>query len=456
MIMQDTLPRIKSFLKPAGFSEHVRGYLVRMITAFLTHRGRMSATRAAGSVGEDARHRAQVGRFLAGGRLGNGSPGYRAMAAALIDRETRRTGRWLFIVDKTCVSRQGTKTENTFSTGNRKRRPKKGRRFNKKRHTVKRCHGFVVGLLITPSGYRIPFHRCYYTREYCELKKCDHRTEAELAAALIRSVPTPDGVHVVVLGDTAYEAESIRAACSSRGFAWITPANPERVLAGEKPRPKLSTRLQDLEADRFSSIRLTPGKGDYVAQRRVAGCRVGPKAKTRTFYACQERLTLHSVGAVQTVFSRKESSQNGQPIDRETTKILLTNDLTLSMAAIVELYDLRWQIELFFKELKTGLGLHQYGFRAFAKVEGWVESCLASYLYLETYRAAQLAKRTLSNEARRWWQRQRTHGLKEAACQEAERTELTMLADWSRTKTGLKKLKRTVRAARPHEYQIRT
>ena len=40
-------------------------------------------------------------------------------------------------------------------------------------------------------------------------------------------------------------------------------------------------------------------------------------------------------------------------------RTLLTNDLSLSVAEIVELYDLRWQIELFFKELKSSLmGFH--------------------------------------------------------------------------------------------------
>jgi len=33
------------------------------------------------------------------------------------------------------------------------------------------------------------------------------------------------------------------------------------------------------------------------------------------------------------------------------------------VAQIVELYLVRWQIELLFKELKSCLGMHQYGFR---------------------------------------------------------------------------------------------
>jgi IS4 transposase len=452
--MQDALPWIKSFFRNTSLTGHSRGFAIRMMIAFMTHIGRMSAMQAAGAVRTDTRHRAQVSRFLAGSELANSGDDYQRLAHALLAMESRRRGRWLFLIDRTCCSRQGQKTVNTFSTGNRKRRPKKGRRYNKKKSAPKRCHGFVMGLLITPSGHRIPFHRCYYTREYCQEKKWAHHTEAELGAALVRALPVPEGTDVVVLGDTAYEAKVVRTACDARGFKWITPTNPERVLAGEKPRPKVSSRINDLAARQFSPVRLTPGEGDYVAQRRVAACRIGPRAKTRTFYAHKERLQVHSVGKVQVVFSTKDKPQNGKPIERDKTKILMTNDLTSSTAEIIELYDLRWQIELFFKELKSTLGLHQYRFVEFEAVESWVESCLITYLYLEWYRAKKLARRGLSKEAKQWWSWQRTHGLCEAVRQETERNELTTMASWSDTKTGIKKLKKLVRAARPSEYRI--
>lgn len=454
MMMQDALPQIKSYFRHASLTDHSQGFVVRMMITFMMHMGRMSASQAAGAVRTDTRHRAQVTRFLTKSDLGNSSQDYQLLANALIEIESRRRGKWLFLVDKTCCSRQGVKTKNTFNTGNRKRRPKKGRRYNKKKNAPKRCHGFVAGLLITPSGHRIPFHRCYYTKDYCETKKIDHRTESELAAVLVRMLPMPEGAHVMVIGDTAYDAAVVREACQERGFKWITPSNPERVMTSEKPRPKVSSRLSDLKARQFSPVRLTPGKGKYVAQRRVAACRIGPKAKTRTFYAHKESLQVHSVGKVQVVFSTKEKPKNGKPVERDKAKILMTNDLTLSMAEIIELYDLRWQIELFFKELKSTLGLHQYRFLEFEAVESWVECCLITYLYLEWYRAKKLSRRDLSKKAKRWWTWQRTHGLCQAVCQEAECTELQTMANWSQTPTGLKKLKKLVREARPPEYRI--
>ena len=51
----------------------------------------------------------------------------------------------------------------------------------------------------------------------------------------------------------------------------------------------------------------------------------------------------------------------------------------------MELYTLRWQIELFFKELKSTLGFHQYKFKTFEAVEGWGELTVTTVLYLEWY-----------------------------------------------------------------------
>ena len=64
----------------------------------------------------------------------------------------------------------------------------------------------------------------------------------------------------------------------------------------------------------------------------------------------------------------------------EVQKILMTNDLSLSAKQIVEWYALRWQIELFFKELKSTLGFHQYRFRKFDRVEGWDELIQVTFL----------------------------------------------------------------------------
>src|SRR5262249_56156356 len=74
---------------------------------------------------------------------------------ALLDREPG-DGLFVFIADATLASQAGAKTENTYSTGNRKRRPCKGRRYGKNKHARKNCHSFTMGLLITPSALRIP------------------------------------------------------------------------------------------------------------------------------------------------------------------------------------------------------------------------------------------------------------------------------------------------------------
>jgi hypothetical protein len=447
VIMQDSLPGLKRFLKPVGLKERMRGLVIRCIVAFILHLGRMGATRAASAVRSAPRHRAQLCRFLGRKWLQRLSP-----AAVLREQvlllESRRSGTWLFLVDQTLTSQQGGKTENTFSTGNRQRRPRKGRRYSKYKHARKSCHCFVKGLLMTPSGIRIPFSRCYYTRDYCQAKKRVHRTQTELAAELIADLPLPEGTKVVVLGDTAFDAQCIREACARRQYTWIVPLNPERVVAGPQgKRPKVRSLVNGLRAAQMREIRLHAGQGPYVAQRRVSPWRVGPKVKPRTYYVHQRRQAVHSVGEVQLVFSTRIQPTPKRAV--EVQKILMTNDLRLSAKQIVELYGLRWQIELFFKELKSTLGFHQYRFRRFERVEGWDELAQVTMLYLEWYRARQLQRRDLAEAKKKWWRWQRAHGLCLAVRQAAEQADLAEIADRLETPAGLRKLKRLLKGALP-------
>src|SRR5262249_52079837 len=362
----------------------------------------------------------------------------------------RADGTGLFILDQPHVGQQGQKTENPFSRGNTKKRPKKGNRKHKK-HARRSCHCFVCGLLITPSGLRIPCCRCYYTEPYCQATKRPYQTQPQLAAALIDALAVPALAGVVVLGDTAFEAKDIRAACARRGFVWIVPINPERVLAGAKPRPKVQSLATGLSAERLQAVRLTPGQGAWAAMQRASRCRVGRKAKARTYWVHPERRAVHNVGDVLLVFSTKEQPKAGQAV--AVQKVLMTNAVDLSAAEVVVLYSLRWQIELFFKELKSTLGLAQYRFRRFQAVEGWVQACLVTFCYLEWYRVQRLAQADPKGKQRAWWQWQRCHGVALAVTQKAEEHDLARLLGWSGSKAGLKRLRQALRRALPLEYR---
>ena len=449
MIISQSLPGIKAFLQPVAGRPARIGMLVRLITGFIMHCGRMSASQAAEAVRTSSCHRANVGRYL-GRRQSVDPQAVNRLARRMIRSELRHGGEWFFDIDQTYCGHQGRHTENTFSRANYRSRPKRSTRRQKK--TARRsCHGFVMGLLISPSGCRIPCFKSYRTETYCHQQGRSYRTQTELAAELIRELPLPSGVRVTVLGDTAFDAQTIRRACRERGYGWIVPLNPERVLAGAQPRPKVSSLLAHLKASDLVPVRLVPGQGPHAAQHRAARCRTESGTACRTFYVHGERRAVHRVGEVQLVFSTKEQPTPNQGV--KIQKVLMTNQTTWSPRRVVQGYDLRWQIELLFKELKSTLGLAHYQFREFLKVERYVAACLVTFLYLEWCRGQRLKRRQTPEKERQHCAAQRTYGLCRLVRQQAEARDLVHIAQACRTKTGLRRLRRELQQAIPIEYR---
>ena len=209
--------------------------------------------------------------------------------------------------------------------------------------------------------------------------------------------------------------------------------------------------LKDWSQWSRQTVRLAPGQGPYAVYRRLSPHRIGPKAKPRAYYAHQERRRVHSVGEVRLVFSTtKKDLKTATPDD---VKILMTNDLRLSVRDVIELYSLRWQIELFFKELESTLGFHQYQFQKFEPVEAWAELALTTFMYLEWYRVQRMSRRDSSDEEKRWWEHQRTYGLCQAVRLASEQNELQFIADRLETPGGTRTLKRIIRNSFPKEYR---
>jgi hypothetical protein len=438
--MADSTPKLKTFVGYVSLTDAALNLVLRMIITFTDHIGRMSCSQAAGIVALSPVDKAQISRFLARPRWRSRrfSDKYRMV---LLKREAASKGRFLLITDATSNTQQGKHTQNTSHFGNRTRRPCKKKRFGRSKSAKKNCHSFTFALLITPSGVRIPFYRPFYTQAYCKEHGLEHRSTAESAADLIDKLPLPVGADVVVLGDAAYDARVVQEACARRNYLWIVPSNSERVLAGRQgARPKVRSLLKDWSKYRLKTVRFVPCRGKYADYRRLSRYRIGPKMKPRTFYVHQETRQVHSVGKVELVFSTTES--NLKKATPDNVKILMTNATHLSVSEIVELYSLRWQIEQFFKEMKSTLGFHHYKFKKFAAVEGWVEMAVITALYLEWYRAEQLQNRNLEQAEIRWWKSQRFHGICRALRLSTAQQELDYISQRLKTEGGIRKLKR--------------
>lgn len=451
IMVMDSAKNLKSFLSDFSLADFTHKMIVRMLIAFIFHRGRMSCSQASGAIRAEPVHRSQVTRFLNRSRWKKNDINCAARKRLLLLESVR--GAFVFIIDATLVGQAGKKTENTYSTGNRQRRSrKKGVRYGKYKHAARSCHSFTFGLLVTPSGYRIPYQIPHYTKEYCQEHGLVHRTTAEAAAVMISDLELPEGAEVFVLADTAYDASVVQEACEKKGYYWIVPINPHRVFEGSRgQRALVRDRLKSWSCLSLQTIKIHPSTSEYAEHRRLSQWRIGLKVKPRIYYAYQETRSVHSVGKVRLVFSTTKSNLTKATPD--DVKILMTNALFLSTKKIIDLYSLRWQIELFFKELKSRLGFDQYRFQEFSAVEGWVTIAITTVLYLETLRATNMTRRDLDDKQKQWWRQQRLHGLCEAFIQTSEANDLKYVKDRIKTSGGVAKLKRLLLNSSPTEYR---
>jgi hypothetical protein len=286
-------------------------------------------------------------------------------------------------------------------------------------------------LLLTPTGFRIPYFLPFYGKRHCELFGRQHLSQASLAAQLVGSIAVPPGSPVVVVGDTAFDAKQIRAACGQRGWSWVVPVNPERVLAGDKPRPRISSLFATLKAQDFHRVSFRLDEGELAPMARVSPKRSRSSKHQRTYWVQQRIARVHSVGEVTLLFSMK-----GQPAPGEVKvqKVLMSDAVKAGSQELLRWYALRWQVEQFFKEMKSHLGMCQYKLGQFRRVEGWVSLCLAAFCYLEWYRGQKL--REAAGKEKEAWRRMRTYDLRERICRGAQRADLEEVLRLASTPQG--------------------
>lgn len=442
MIFANSLPGFKAFLGQAADRCADLGHVVAVVACVLLPATARRSVYAAGrAVRTDLRDAGNLLRFLGG----SNSPSTLLAGAQqrlLDDAQTRDRRLHLFVLDSTVQGHTGGASENSYSCRNTTRRQARSTRKQKKA-PKRSCHCFVFGLLLCPDGTRIPYWLPFYTKEYGQARGWVHHTQADLAARLITNLPLADDVPVVVVGDTAFEAKQIRAACAKRNYRWVVPINPERRLAGAAARPKVLSLVENLQASDFHETSFRLDRGELAAMGRVSSNRVGSSKPHRVYWVHRRTADVLSIGEVALLFSNQKGPQataKGVAVQ----KVLMSDATEVDAPTLLRWYALRWQVELFFKEMKGQLGMCQYQVRDFRRVIGWVNLCVLAFCYLEQRRRQWLT----AGGARQspYWRAARAQALRARLRQEVEKQDLVELLHQAKDRAGRERLNAWIEA----------
>lgn len=408
----------------SGLTAGQRRALPMLLAGLLLAKGRRSQAALGRTVVTEPRHRASVSKLLRRGRFRTRELVDEAVQAE-IDRQpgprdgSRRT--WFVVIDGTSTKRGGfTKIANA-------RQYKVSRRKKKGGTPSTKSHTFVMGLVLTERGVRIPLtRRTWRTKKYCRTSGKKYLKQTELAELMLRSLRLPADVDVVVLVDEYFEGQWLHEVCGELGYTYIVPVKSDRCFIDEDGnRSHLHARGRSLpESEGWRKLTLLRGSEETARYRRYSVRRTRAKRHYRFFHEVSHVAKLGPVGVV---YSWKKPSCRPRRNDSaESFKVLVTNSLELSGARIVEYYELRWQIELWFRELKSHLGLADYSGTDFEAFERHVDLVMLSFLFLERrrceLRAAARSRRRCGELAA-----MRTTGLQSELAIEAMRDDLSYL-----------------------------
>ena len=319
------------------------------------------------------------------------------------------------IIDGTVQKKRGRRMENTI--------------IYKKGYTCD--HFFIMGLIYFPdTGVRIPLpRRLYHTKAYCRKHNIKYRTQVELAEMMLRYAVLPDNVQVIVIFDSFFPSEGIINTIKHKGYHFVCSVKCNRVDidTGEQLKEICQDHISEGHIKNRVEIRVPSKRSRYnhsSAQRY----------ETKVFITYTEKLTISKMGEVQVVFSRKEDEE----CEPENMRYIVTDMLYLNTSQILTIYSYRWQIELFFKELKSYLGLGNYQMLPFRAILRHVDCVIMAFMYLEHLRICKLKE----NPNDKQWLYSRTLQMSYVLQHEVRMTNLAYLKRNLKDESSFSKLER--------------
>lgn len=195
----------------------------------------------------------------------------------------------------------------------------------------------VIGILV--EGWLVPIDfRIYVQEQECERMKLRFETKLEQAADMLRNLDLPREYSVEVMFDAWYLNGQVTRVIEQRRWTWLSrcASNRKVLLDGEDK----AVRLQESA----SMAKWLPLK--YKSDR-----------KHPAVVGHQRMGQLKGIGRVKVVMSSLV------PDGSRKIAFFCTNSACLPMVAIIERYERRWKIEVFFKEARNCFALGRWEMR---------------------------------------------------------------------------------------------
>jgi len=343
-IYNEIFTYISSFLKYRRDN-----YLPMLIMAFTLNFGRISLRTLGQGILTNSRNKSNVDRVLNNSEFDT-KRSYKKFFGLFFQQQTiGLSSQWIIIFDTTAkktMRRWHRRKRNGVKGGKRRLKYRHGNTIKYKdkgkQGTGSQTHLWVMGLLITDSGIRIPLpRRSYFTKQYAKKHHLKYRSQVDLVVETLNSLNIPDNVAVSVLVDSFFESKKLDRVCNKRLFTYVTAIDSNRCLAdeyGNSNGQHIVPLLEQLPSHSFKKITLDEKNEQYHTFRRSLRHK-----KVRTYHVCKKTLDIAKLGERTVVFSKKEKFEGKDRIF--STKALLTNNSQLTVEQIVELYELRWEIE---------------------------------------------------------------------------------------------------------------
>lgn len=239
-------------------------------------------------------------------------------------------------------------------TSNKKRGKHIDAAFKFLEHTTKQ---YIWGqqLVCSIIEYRnivIPYSiEVYVTKEQSKKLSQEFKKKTDIALEMLKDFEADSNQEVIVLADCYYASNPIIKYCRKKEYSFISILKSNRVFKINNQQTNVKKYSKRISRDK--------------KKRTIV------RIKGKKYYTITRKVSLKTGGVVKVVFSKQQSHR--------TALAVFTTNTALPYNKILEAYNKRWSIEVFFKMSKQYLGLKAYQNRNLNAIRSYIGLSLCAH-----------------------------------------------------------------------------